>query len=284
MIFLKIVSESISSPYAVTACVILVATWAYVSSAQIRIKKVTRAIRHIPEEQRKEILLQEYKTVPSDGISAAQWLRSRRQMMFFFAYVATLASLLTVLLFFLNIDSTTPNQNISKISQLAPPIKQIPIVEPYDGDNSGLKVIKILEGASKDEASRIFDIYLSNNAAEKVILSKFYSTWRYYPGSLAISEGGAILEPLAEYIVELPIDVLDDSRHSKEDIIYPVVVMEPVEKEEPSLVTLRLQVHYSLKQKRHPSLDWNILFSMSLLDEKGESASIFSNQSWKAAS
>lgn len=271
--FLENLAIVVSSPYSFVAYIALIGAWSYVHAAQNRIKKITKVIKDLPEHERAKVLLKEYNTVPSRGINAKQWLRSRSQILKFSAYIAALVTIFAIVTVALN------NSNSS--SSEASPIPPLINAKNITGEaQNGLVVKRILEGQSKDPASRVYNIYLANNSEEQLLLSRIETKWQYEPGFTAIPTIGSVLEPVAKYIVELPIDVLDDSTHYKKDDVYPVVFISSRDEERSSLATLRLQVHYNLKQKRHPSSDWNIVFSIDLIDDNEGRTSIFSNYRW----
>jgi hypothetical protein len=76
--FLDHLKDVATSPYALIGYTLVVAAWAYVATAQRRLKVVARAIRELPEDDRATVLLKEYNVTPRAGLSAEQWIKSRR--------------------------------------------------------------------------------------------------------------------------------------------------------------------------------------------------------------
>ena len=105
--------EVASSPYAFVAYVAVVAAWAYVATAQYRLRTISKIIGNLPEGERAKILLKEYNTLPRSGLTAEQWIRSRRQMLFFLAFLALLVC--TTILIVITV-STVPSHRKASLS------------------------------------------------------------------------------------------------------------------------------------------------------------------------
>jgi hypothetical protein len=84
---LKIVA---SSPYALVGYLALVAAWVYIVSASRRLTTIEKLLPQLPKKDRVEILKKEYNTTPRSGLSAEQWIRSRKHSFFFIGFVALL--------------------------------------------------------------------------------------------------------------------------------------------------------------------------------------------------
>ena len=86
--FLKNLEAVAASPYAFAAYIAVVAAWVYTSVARHRLKKIAEMLENLPPEDRTRVLLKEYSTVPRSGLSANQWIASRRHTLFFLGFLA----------------------------------------------------------------------------------------------------------------------------------------------------------------------------------------------------
>lgn len=94
--FLTALPTAASSPYAFVAYLALIATFTYVSIAQFRLRTIARVLGTLPENDRGPLLQKEYNVLPSHGLTAEEWIRSRRQMLVFWFLVVLMASLLVI--------------------------------------------------------------------------------------------------------------------------------------------------------------------------------------------
>jgi hypothetical protein len=78
------------SPSAVLLYICLLVAYLIFVSQTYRLKRISKSIALVPEKQRAAILEKEYLTFPKSGLSANQWLQSRRQLFYLLAFVATL--------------------------------------------------------------------------------------------------------------------------------------------------------------------------------------------------
>jgi len=85
--FLKALKIVADSPLALVGYIGILASWLAFVLQDKKSGQIIRALKELPEDQRLEALRLSYKTVPRSGISADQWLRSKR-------YVYLLAALL----------------------------------------------------------------------------------------------------------------------------------------------------------------------------------------------
>ena len=166
-----------------------------------------------------------------------------------------------------------------KISALTDPVKEVDVVKT---NASNVRISRILEGKAEDISSKVFDIIIENPTNKQIILTNFIVKWRYYHGFLASIAEGAVLKPVAEYIIELPIDTDDEEKKSKTIPVYPIIAIPPSNESGPSLTNIRIQLHYRFtgRLNYHPSSDWNIFFDISLTNNKGGKLEIFNNKSW----
>jgi len=84
--FFEGLKTAATSSYAFVAYVCLIVAWVYVAVAQHRLKIISQ----LPPEHRPKALEHEYKVLPRAGLSAEQWIRSRKHTLLFLAFVALL--------------------------------------------------------------------------------------------------------------------------------------------------------------------------------------------------
>jgi hypothetical protein len=285
---LKHIQDGASSPYAILAYISIVGAWLYISVIRFRLHTVAKVLKDIPEKDRAKIILKEYNTTPKKGLSAEQWIRARDRMLLFVGFLATLIALLIAFLaVFVDVKRTHSHYDHSALQSLEPPIRDW--TEKYSrvSDSKALKqtsklvVLSILEGKPKDVSSRVFDITLANTDSQEILLTKFLSRWRYHPGTTALVAEGAVLRPLAEYVLNFSIDVLDESWKTRNDSVYPLLILPPKNNSGSGVATFRLQLHYSLEQRYHPSTNWNIDFDVEVADNRGGKLYIFRSASWR---
>jgi hypothetical protein len=101
---LKIVA---SSPYALVGYLTLVVAWVYVVTANRRLTIIGKLLLQLPRKDRLEILKKEYNTIPRAGLSAEQWIKSRKHLFLFFGFIALL--LLCSVLFLAALSRTAPS-------------------------------------------------------------------------------------------------------------------------------------------------------------------------------
>jgi hypothetical protein len=118
--FLSHLKETASSPLAFVAYVCVVAAWVYVVVARHRLKTVAKILRDLPENQRTEVILREYSTTPRAGLSSEQWIRTRKQTLFFISFLATLIAGIAIvgITFSRNVGSASNNNNSSTNTKL----------------------------------------------------------------------------------------------------------------------------------------------------------------------
>ena len=165
----------------------------------------------------------------------------------------------------------------------------LPISEAMAADsdipekNGPIKIAQLLEGKSRDESSRLFDVTLSNPTDTQFILTKFEVKWRYNHGMLASVDQAAALVPIAKYIIDFPVNTDDEKWKTFSQIMSPSIALTPGSTKNPTLVTVRLQLHYHFAGRLHyhPAGDWNILFDIVGITETGERIPIFTDANWR---
>src|SRR5262245_36648095 len=72
-----------ASPYAFAAYVGVAAAWTYTTVARHRLDRIAQLFKDLPPDDRIRMIMREYSTVPRSGLSAEQWIVSRRHTLFF---------------------------------------------------------------------------------------------------------------------------------------------------------------------------------------------------------
>ncbi|GEM_PF-1281472 len=149
-------------------------------------------------------------------------------------------------------------------------------------NKNGLICTTIYQGKSENISNLIFDLILTNNSNSQKTLIKFEKSWCYYLGGASSTGSVDVLQPVAEYIIIMPIDMLAFVE-SGTDIIYPPIVIPPRSDNGPSKTSIRVQLyhHFVEPERRHPNSDWDIYFNLNIVEDTGEQTVVFFNQSWK---
>jgi len=94
--FFSSIKTAATSPYALIAYVCLLAAWVYIAARGFRLRQISKIIMAVPENDRAALLAKEYNTTPRKGLSAEQWIRSRKQMLLFLAFIALVVAVAVV--------------------------------------------------------------------------------------------------------------------------------------------------------------------------------------------
>jgi len=84
------------SPYAFVAYVGLILAWAYIALAQHRLKRISKVINAVEPDERGALLAKEYSVFPRAGLSAEEWIRSRKHLLFFWAFLAVIIAVVVL--------------------------------------------------------------------------------------------------------------------------------------------------------------------------------------------
>jgi hypothetical protein len=90
--FFSAIKIAAASPFGVVAFIGLLVAWACVKIAQYRLKRISKIIMAVPEQDRATLLAREYSTFPRTGLSAEQWIRSRQYQYRFYAILAAIVA------------------------------------------------------------------------------------------------------------------------------------------------------------------------------------------------
>jgi len=83
--FFSGIKTAATSPYALIAYICALAAWACVTIARYRLSRISKIIAQVPEKDRASLLAKEYSTFPRAGLSAEQWIRSRKHLLLGYA-------------------------------------------------------------------------------------------------------------------------------------------------------------------------------------------------------
>ena len=100
-----------SSPYAFAAYIAVVVAWVYAAIARHRLGKIAELLKDLPPEDRTQVILKEYSTVPRSGLSSDQWIKSRQHMLYFLAFLSLVVCLTLVVIIALALTTTQNHQN-----------------------------------------------------------------------------------------------------------------------------------------------------------------------------
>lgn len=276
--FLEALKVVATSPMALVGYLVVAAAWVYVTTTSGRLKQITKAIKDLPERDRLVILKKEYNTTPRNGLSAEEWIRARKQLLWFFAFVTTILALVVLVL-------TAILRPIASTPETIVPLKG-PFADrtpdPVFSTN-GLTIKQVISGKPPDAASKIFDVTISNSSTNQTIVNKFEITWRYKNGVLSAVDHGAPLVPVAKYVLEIQIDPDTDEIKKASEVMYPSLVLPPGNESGPSLTTFRLQIHYKFTGRInwHPNDDWDIAIEVACLSDANQKIILIPASSWR---
>lgn len=94
--FFSSIKTAATSPYALIAYLCLVAAWVYIATRGFRLRHISKIIMAVPENDRAALLAKEYNTTPRKGLSAEQWIRSRKQLLLFLAFISLVVAVAVV--------------------------------------------------------------------------------------------------------------------------------------------------------------------------------------------
>jgi hypothetical protein len=95
--FFSSIKTAATSPYALIAYVCLLAAWVYIATKGFGLRHISKIIMAVPEKDRAALLAKEYNTTPRKGLSAEQWIRSRKHLLLFLAFIALVVALAVVI-------------------------------------------------------------------------------------------------------------------------------------------------------------------------------------------
>jgi len=94
--FISGLKTAATSPYAFVAYLCLLSAWAFVVVAQQRLRRIAKVIGQVPPKDRAALLAKEYNVFPRSGLSAEQWIRSRRHTLLFYAFLSLVIAALAL--------------------------------------------------------------------------------------------------------------------------------------------------------------------------------------------
>jgi hypothetical protein len=102
-----------ASPYAFAAYVAVAGAWTYTTIARHRLDKTAQLFKDLPPDDRIRMIMREYSTVPRSGLSAEQWIVSRRHSLFFIGFLSLLICTTIIVITALVHTTTSDRQGIS---------------------------------------------------------------------------------------------------------------------------------------------------------------------------
>ncbi len=169
-------------------------------------------------------------------------------------------------------------------ASLLSPADAAELKRPADpsGTSSQLAVVRVLQGKAQPQASRSYDVTLSNASHRELLLSTLSGRWRFSPGILASIEQGVALTPIAQYALDFPVDVESSEWHSKSEAMSPAIALPPGSSDNPSLVVFRLQIGYHLSGRLsyHPYGGWSIKYDAFVTTLDGQRLQVVENGGW----
>jgi hypothetical protein len=94
--FFSNLKAAATSPYALIAYICLLAAWVYIATRGFRLRHISKIIMAVPEKDRAALLAKEYNTTPRKGLSAEQWIQSRKHLLLFLAFIALVVAIAVV--------------------------------------------------------------------------------------------------------------------------------------------------------------------------------------------
>lgn len=100
---LRSLPQAALNPYAFVAYLGVIIAWVVIALRVKRNRELLQRIKDVPEEQRRDLLLAEMGSPIPPHLSAEQWLKSRRQLYFFYAFIAVcVAGVIVFVIAYLN--------------------------------------------------------------------------------------------------------------------------------------------------------------------------------------
>jgi hypothetical protein len=96
--FVDALSSIKGDPLTLVAYVICVAAWVVVSLQSRKASKLFKTVRNLPEKDRLAAISLEYRTSPRAGLSAEQWIRSRKHLYLFSGFAITVLVLFALII------------------------------------------------------------------------------------------------------------------------------------------------------------------------------------------
>jgi hypothetical protein len=124
--FLGALKTAGTNPIALVGYLVVVAAWVYVKTTDGRLKFIAKTIKDLPETDRLEILKKEYNTTPRKGLSAEEWIKSRKQLLLFFGFITTVLAIVVIGLAAISRSVSTADKPASATNKLvtvpSPPV------------------------------------------------------------------------------------------------------------------------------------------------------------------
>jgi hypothetical protein len=150
-------------------------------------------------------------------------------------------------------------------------------------NNLHLEVIDILELPKPDVSSKIYEITIANNANERIILKNLNINWKYIRGDQCSISQSIPINSIAEYIMDIPLDINNEEIQSLNIRMQPMIVIPHKDDYGPGIVQFKIQIHYHFcgHINYHPNFNWDIVFSLDIVDDKSRKFNLFYGNRWR---
>lgn len=147
-----------------------------------------------------------------------------------------------------------------------------------------LNVIDISILPKPDISSNLYEITLTNHTNRRILLKTIRVSWNYCEGNCCSIGEGVAINSIADYVLDIPLDVSNTGNQSMCIKMNPMIAFSAKDVYGPSYTQFRVQMHYHFSGllKYHPMSDWDIFFSLDVLDDQNRSFNVFSNYKWRS--
>ncbi len=138
-----------------------------------------------------------------------------------------------------------------------------------------------IEYGKKYTNNRVLIDCLLGTKLNEYIITKLKIRWRYLHGVQCALSTCHALEPVLTWHVQIEIDTYDDSIREKIVDLEPALYIRPDESYE-GVGNFNIELQYILTNiEYHPCADWDILYSITLIDHKGKEYELIHNRNWR---
>jgi hypothetical protein len=129
--------------------------------------------------------------------------------------------------------------------------------------------------------NRVLINALLATAAKEYIITKMRIEWQYLRGSNCSISTFDFFKPTLTWNAIIEIDTKDCSKHQNTIDLNPVLKITPDEKFI-GMGNFNIELQYVLSNlNHHPNSDWDILYSIILIDHKGKEHILVLNRNWR---
>lgn len=139
-----------------------------------------------------------------------------------------------------------------------------------------------LEYGKKYTNNRVLIDCLLGTQSNEYIITKLKIKWQYLYGVQCSTSTAEALQPILTWHVRIEVDPSDSSVKEKIIELDPALNIRPGE----SFIgvgNFNIELQYILTNKDyHPCADWDILYSITLIDHKGKEYELICNRNWRS--